>query len=228
MTQDPIIYYISGLGADHRAYMFLQIEHFEKRDIHWVNHFEKDSMGSYAEKLIAQIDLSRPVILVGTSLGGMLAIEISKRIKVEHTFLISTIKNRSEQPAYFNFFRWFPMYEWMPDNVMGNPEFWLKFLFPAGMKSEWKEMFADMFSKWSPSFLRWAMRASLQWDNEQKIENFTHIHGDRDIVFPHIHLSNFHLIKSGTHIMVLSKAREIKSIIEKVLEEKFDLSTKTL
>lgn len=218
MSKDPIIYYISGLGADHRAYQFLQLENFETKNIEWVQHSEKDTMGTYAEKLLPQIDTSRPVILIGTSLGGMLSIEIAKRIDVQHTFLISSIKNRSEQPAYFNFFRWFPMYDWMPDNVMGNPEFWLKFLFPAGMKTEWKEMFADMFSKWSPSFLRWAMKASLLWDNDAKIENYTHIHGDRDIVFPHIHLHNFHLIKGGTHIMVLSKAREIKSIITKVLE----------
>lgn len=222
MNNAPIVYYISGLGADHRAYMFLQVDGFETKNINWVEPADKDSMSDYAQKLIAQIDSSRPVVLIGTSLGGMLAVEISKRIKVEHTFLISTIKNKAEQPAYFNFFKWFPMYEWMPDNVMGNPEFWLKFLFPAGMKSEWKEMFADMFSKWSPRFLRWAMRASLQWNNDIKIENFTHIHGDSDIVFPHIHISNFHLIKSGTHIMVLSKAREIKAIIQEELKTKFN------
>lgn len=212
-SEKPIIYYISGLGADHRAYMFLNFEEYESKHIAWVEHNDKDTLGTYAAKLIAQIDQSRPVILIGTSLGGMLAIEVAKQIKVEHTFLISTIKNKAEQPAYFNFFRWFPMYEWMPNNVMGNPDFWMKFLFPAGMKSDWKEMFADMFSKWSPSFLRWAMRASLHWDNETKISNYTHIHGDHDIVFPSVHIQNFHLIKSGTHIMVLSRAKEIKTII---------------
>ncbi len=222
MNNSPIVYYISGLGADHRAYMFLQMDGYETKNINWVQHADKDSMGDYAQKLIEQIDTSRPVVLIGTSLGGMLSVEIAKRIKVAHVFLISTIKNKAEQPAYFNFFKWFPMYEWMPDNVMGNPEFWLKFLFPAGMKSEWKEMFADMFSKWSPSFLRWAMRASLQWNNDAKIENYTHIHGDSDIVFPHVHLSNYHLIKSGTHIMVLSKAREIKAIIQEELKKKFN------
>lgn len=217
----PIVYFISGLGADHRAYQFITLEGFEFKHIQWVEHSEKDSMGTYAEKLIAQIDTSKPVVLVGTSLGGMLSIEIAKRIKVEHLFLISTIKIKNEQPAYFNFFKLFPMYEWMPNNVMGNPDFWLKFLFPAGLKSEWKDMFADMFGKWTPAFLRWAMRASLQWDNTVKPENYTHIHGDHDIVFPHIHLSNFHLIKDGTHIMVLSKAREIKAIMMEVLTNKF-------
>lgn len=218
-SKDAVIYYISGLGADHRAYMFLQFEEYERKNIEWVQHEEKDTLKTYATKLISQIDTSKPVILIGTSLGGMLAVEIAKQIKVEHTFLISTLKTRAEQPAYFNFFRWFPMYEWMPNNVMGNPDFWLKFLFPAGMKSEWKEMFADMFSKWTPAFLRWAMRASLHWDNDTKIENYTHIHGDSDIVFPHIHIQNFQLIKSGTHIMVLSKAREIKSIIQNIISK---------
>jgi pimeloyl-ACP methyl ester carboxylesterase len=222
MNSSPIIYYISGLGADHRAYMFLQIDGYETKNINWVQHADKDSMSDYAAKLIEQIDTSRPVVLIGTSLGGMLAVEISKRIKVEHIFLISTIKNKSEQPAYFNFFRWFPLYEWMPNKVIANPDFWLKILFPEGMKSEWKVMFKDMFSKWSPSFLRWALRASLQWKNDTKIDNFTHIHGGCDIVFPHAHLSDFHLIKSGTHIMVLTKARELKAIIQAELQMKFN------
>jgi len=217
-TQQPIIYYISGLGADQRAYMFLQIDGYENRGIEWVQHDEKDTLATYATKLIAQIDTTKPVVLIGTSLGGMLATEIAKQIKIQHTFLISTLKTRAEQPAYFSFFRLFPMYDWMPNNVMGNPDFWMRFLFPAGMKSEWKEMFTDMFSKWTPSFLRWAMRASIQWNNDTTIENYTHIHGDNDIVFPHIHIQNFLLIKGGTHIMVLSKAKEIKGIIEKQLE----------
>lgn len=214
---EPVLYYISGLGADQRAYMFLQFDNIECKGIEWVEHSAKDTMASYAKKLIKQIDTSRPVYLIGTSFGGMLAIEIAKQIKVEHTFLISTIKNKFEQPSYFTFFRWFPMFEWMPDSVMNNPDFWLHFLFPAGLKTDWKEMFSDMFSKWSPSFIRWAMRICLNWDNEQKIENYTHIHGDKDIVFPHVHLNNIHLIKGGTHIMVLSKAKEIKGIIEKSL-----------
>ncbi len=216
-AQQPIIYYISGLGADQRAYMFLQIDGYENRGIEWVQHDENDSLATYASKLISQIDTSKPVVLIGTSLGGMLATEIAKQIKVEHTFLISTLKTRAEQPAYFSFFRLFPMYDWMPNNVMGNPDFWMKFLFPAGMKSEWKEMFTDMFSKWTPSFLRWAMKASLHWNNDTTIENYTHIHGDNDIVFPHIHIQNFLLVKGGTHIMVLSKAKEIKGIIESKL-----------
>lgn len=216
-SQKPIIYYISGLGADQRAYMFLQLEEYETRPIEWVQHDDNDTLSTYASKLIAQIDTSKPVVLIGTSLGGMLAIEIAKQIKVQHTFLISTLKTRAEQPAYFSFFRLFPMYDWMPNNVMGNPDFWLKFLFPAGMKSEWKEMFADMFSKWTPQFLRWAMKASLQWNNDTTLENYTHIHGDQDIVFPHVHIKNFMSISGGTHIMVLSKAREIKKIIEEQL-----------
>jgi pimeloyl-ACP methyl ester carboxylesterase len=217
----PIVYFISGLGADHRAYQFISLEGYEYKHIEWAQHSEKDSMGTYAEKLIAQIDITKPVVLVGTSLGGMLSIEIAKRIKVEHLFLISTIKVKNEQPAYFNFFKLFPMYKWMPNNVISNSNFWLKFLFPAGLKSNWKDTFADMFKKWTPAFLRWAMRASLQWDNNERPSHYTHIHGDHDIVFPHIHLRNFHLIKDGTHIMILTKAKEIKTIIMEVLETKY-------
>lgn len=214
---DGVLYFISGLGADHRAYQFIEPNYIAFKHIEWVEHSPNDTLGSYAEKLIAQIDQSKKVYLVGTSLGGMLAIEIAKRIKVEKTILISSLKTSSEQPSYFNFFRWFPMYELIPDAMLGNPNFWLKFLFPIGLKDEWQTMFADMFSKWSPSFIRWAMKAALQWNNKDLIENCSHIHGDQDIVFPSVHLKNFTLIPGGTHVMVLSKAREIRAIMASVL-----------
>ncbi len=220
-AEKPIVYYISGLSADHRIYQFLVIDGYESKAIEWAKHEEYDTMASYASKLIQQIDTTKPVVLIGTSLGGMMSIEIAKQIKVEHTFLISSIKTRFEQPAYFKFFRSFPMYEWLPNSVMGNPDFFMRFLFPAGMKKEWKELFADMFSKWSPAFLRWAMKAALNWNNETKIENYTHFHGDNDLVFPHKHIQNFQLIHGGTHIMVITKAREIKKLIEDTMNKKF-------
>ncbi len=212
--KEGVLYFISGLGADHRAYQFLEPTDISFKHIQWVAHQPNDTLGTYAEKLIAQIDQNQKVYLVGTSLGGMLAVEIAKRITVEHTFIISSVKNKSEQPGYFNFFRFFPMYELIPDSILSSPNFWLKFLFPIGLKDEWKELFSDMFKSWSPSFIRWAMKAALQWDNEQGISNFTHVHGDHDLVFPSIHIKEAQIIKSGTHVMVLSKAREIKRIIE--------------
>ncbi len=38
---------------------------------------------------------------MGMSLGGILAIEISRIKKVESLFLISTVKNKSEVPSIF-------------------------------------------------------------------------------------------------------------------------------
>lgn len=211
--EKPILYFISGLGADHRAYMFLNFEEYECKYIQWVQHEENDTLAEYAKKLLTQFDTSKPVIIIATSLGGMLAVEINKLIEVKHTFLISTIKTKFEQPTYFKIFRTLPAYKYIPDKVLGNPNFWMKFLFPAGLKLEWKNLFFDMFGKWTPSALRWAMHAVLHWNNTEVIKNYTHIHGDRDIVFPVNQIKNYTLIKNGTHIMVMSRAREIRSMI---------------
>lgn len=211
--EKPVLYFISGLGADDRAYMFLNFEEYECKYIQWVQHDDNDTLADYAKKLLDQFDTAKPVVIIATSLGGMIATEINKLIKVEHTFLISSIKTIAEQPTYFKFFRTLPAYKYIPDKVLGNPNFWMKLLFPAGVKPEWKKLFYDMFSKWSPSFLRWAMHAVLHWKNTEPINNYTHIHGDRDIVFPIRFINDYKLIKNGTHVMVLSRAREIRTII---------------
>jgi pimeloyl-ACP methyl ester carboxylesterase len=68
-------------------------------------------------------------------------------------------------------------------------------------------------------YLLWATRHMLYW-KETKIETpIIHIHGSKDQIFPVHHLSDFIEIKDGSHAMILTKARTISKIINKILQE---------
>ncbi|HEY5039439.1 MAG TPA: hypothetical protein VIJ93_10240, partial [bacterium] len=76
------LYFISGLGADKRVFQKLIIpESFIIHYVEWIPVFPEESLSQYCEKLISQINRAEPFILIGLSFGGVIAIEMSKRIK---------------------------------------------------------------------------------------------------------------------------------------------------
>ncbi|MBU2045171.1 MAG: hypothetical protein KJ712_00395 [Bacteroidetes bacterium] len=100
------IYCIPGLGTDERLFSKLKLKNAEIEFITWVKPDKKDDITSYAEKLIPQIDLSLPFALLGVSLGGILAVELSSKINPQKVFVISSLKSSKEFPFYIRFFKW--------------------------------------------------------------------------------------------------------------------------
>lgn len=85
------IYLISGLGADERMFQRLNFYNFEPVYLQWISPKKNESISDYAARLKSQITEEKPII-IGLSLGGMMAVEISKQIKTEKVVLISSIK----------------------------------------------------------------------------------------------------------------------------------------
>ena len=102
MTQKPIIYCIPGLGLDHRLFEKLSISGVELKYIDYIEPLSDEPIAGYAKRLSEKIEDTTFSIL-GMSLGGILAVEISRIKKVESLFLISTVKNKSEVPNIFKY-----------------------------------------------------------------------------------------------------------------------------
>ncbi|WP_052598384.1 alpha/beta hydrolase [Aureispira sp. CCB-QB1] len=75
------VYCISGLGADKRVFAALKLPEIELVHIAWLSPSIDDTMGSYAKKLLPQIDTSTSVTILGLSFGGMLAVELGHWIE---------------------------------------------------------------------------------------------------------------------------------------------------
>ena len=91
------LYFISGLGADKRVFQKLEIpEPFIIHHVEWVPVQPEDSLSQYCSRLIEQLNLNEPFILVGLSFGGIVAMELSKKIKPAQTVLISSIASPQE------------------------------------------------------------------------------------------------------------------------------------
>ncbi|MBL3657687.1 hypothetical protein [Fulvivirga sediminis] len=91
------IYAISGLGADERAFYKLQLQ-YPIVHLPWKTPLLGDSLRTYAQRFVNDIDDSKPFALLGLSFGGMVVVEIGKILKPEKTIIISSAPTKNELP----------------------------------------------------------------------------------------------------------------------------------
>jgi surfactin synthase thioesterase subunit len=88
------VYFIPGLGADYRLYNNINLPGVESIYISWPEPNDCTTLKEYTELLLPMIDTSKPFVIWGTSMGGMVAIELCKHVKPQKLILISTVKTR--------------------------------------------------------------------------------------------------------------------------------------
>lgn len=212
------IFLIPGLGADTRVYNKIDLNDHEVVCINWIEPHKTDTLSTYAQRLIYHYNITPKSIVIGNSLGGMIAIEIAKIILLNKTILISSIKTVGEAPWYFRLFRSVPFYRLISGKTFTRMGKLLKPVFGhLNPEDEW--LFIDMVKNSSPKFIKWAMDAVLGWDNKIVPLNVYHITGDKDMVLPHQPKNDVTIIQGGTHLMILSKAKEVNKQLNKILKK---------
>jgi pimeloyl-ACP methyl ester carboxylesterase len=114
------IFLIAGLGADTRLYNNIELNDHDVIPVDWIEPNEHDTLSTYAQKLIHQYNISNNSIVIGNSLGGMIAVEIAKLIPLNKVILISSIKTVNEAPWYFGLFKSLPVYKILPSKLLSN------------------------------------------------------------------------------------------------------------
>ncbi len=213
------VFLIAGMGADTRIYNRIDIpEKYDVVPVDWIEPNESDTLSTYSQKIIHQYDINQNDIVIGNSLGGMLAIEIAKIVRLKKTILISSIKTIDEAPMYFKVFRAVPVYRLFTDRMLNGIKYFIKPIFGAKDKDGlW--LFRDMYEKTSRKFLRWSMGATIHWDNETIPGNVYHITGDKDMVFNYKRIKGAEIIKGGTHLMIFDKAKEVNKWLKPLLKK---------
>ena len=213
------IYLISGLGADTRLYNNIDLHEHEVVPVDWIEPHVTDTLATYAQKIIFQYNIQSVSVIIGTSLGGMIAIEIAKQVPINKVILISSIKTIIEAPWYFKVFQRAPVYRLLPGSFYRELGFMVKPIFGKFNEHDaW--LFKDMLKKSSPVFIKWAMGAVLKWDNQTIPPKVYHLIGDKDRVFNYKRIKDATVIKGGTHIMIFDRAKEINKLLKSILKKK--------
>jgi pimeloyl-ACP methyl ester carboxylesterase len=209
------VYFISGLGADKRAFSFLDLSFCEPVFIEWIKPQEKESLKDYALRLKNQITDPHPTI-IGVSFGGMLATEIAKSDPSVKAIIIASNKTKNEFPKIFLAGKYIPAYKWVPPSLLKKATLIRnKFFGPKGEKQ--KQIFREILNDADTDFSKWAIYSILHWDNAEIPANLTHIHGTSDRLLPYRLVKADFTIKGGSHLMVMNQHDDISALLKKLI-----------
>ena len=209
-------YFISGMAADDRVFKYIHLpESYEMVHLHWFAPLKNESLAAYAYRMSEKIDVSEPFVLIGLSMGGMIAAEISRIKKPLQTILISTIPSGRELPIYF---KWAG--KWNLPSIVPVPLVKAaakgKRLFTKERSAD-KMMLKQIIDESDDQFIKWAMTAISRWESQDPPENYIHIHGDQDPVLPIRYTRPTHIIKGAGHLLVMTHGRQVSRILTEVL-----------
>jgi pimeloyl-ACP methyl ester carboxylesterase len=211
------VYFISGLGADERAFRSLDLRDIEPVYLNWISPLPGESIVGYAKRMAQRIEEPDPII-IGLSFGGMVAVEIAKQIPVKKLILVSSAKGENELPPFFRIGRFLPLHKLIPAHISKTAA--AGFFKLAGHRNkEQQDTLIAMFNSSPKGFVKWATNAVVHWKNKETPGNLVHIHGNTDWLLPYRYVKADLTINQGSHIMISNQAKEIDIILHKLLFE---------
>jgi pimeloyl-ACP methyl ester carboxylesterase len=214
------VYLLPGQAADGRSFQFLELDPaYEIEVLEHLTPERGERMPSYARRIAADIDTTRPFSLVGVSLGGMTAVEMSKFLNPTQIILIASLKGQQEMAPRYKFLRAVPLYRIFSGSF---------YLWAVNIVRPWFEHDSDgvddisraMLKDMDPHYFKRAIHCIVTWKNEEVPENLLHIHGDQDNTLPYQYIGEAICLEGGTHMMVMTRAAEISEIINQTLAKR--------
>lgn len=213
------IVYISGIGADRRA--------FSKLDSHlggeavfadWIPlESNEEHFTGYCERLISKYGINSYDILIGLSFGGLIAQQIAKKLGNKTVFLISSFRNKSDLRPLMYFGLKTGLYKLLPPIRIPIISEMIAFVLNSKNR-ESKKVITQMMLDTDFHFMNWCIRQIAVIDLKPEYsENFINLNGDNDkLVKEWIGHSGL-TVSGGSHFMVNDKAKEIASKISSML-----------
>lgn len=215
MTDVPLILF-SGMGADERVFAPQKAAFPHLIVPRWLPPTHRESLSSYAARLVRVIDPGRPFFIGGASFGGMVAVEAARHLPhVLGCFLIGSVCSPHELPARVRCMR--PAarvahrlpFGWMPPVARRVVPVLDRWSSPAACGM------ARQVADSDPAFLRWACGAVLTWEpgDVEPACPVHHIHGDRDPILPCRLTRPDVVVPRGGHVLTLSHPEEVNQFI---------------
>ena len=195
----------------------MELPGVDLRPLPWLTPARFESIGAYAGRMREGIRGERPV-LMGVSFGGMMAIEIAKKIPGARVILVSSIRDHHQLPLWIRwggriYPRWFNPRIRSPRRMMGFIE--NHFIGVESVEDSW--LVSEFQNKVDRRFLHWSIHTIAQWRNEWTPPSLHHIHGGRDRMFPLRKVQPTHIVADGGHLMVFNRAEEMSRILRPLI-----------
>ena len=213
------IFFISGLGADKRAFKQLCVS--EKHNIvyvDWILPYKNETINSYAKRISILIDTTKPFILIGYSFGGMLALEMLDFIKPQKTILLSSVSRRKELPFYYRLVGKLCLNKLIPEKLVTRPNFIIHWFFGIEGETD-KTLLNEILISTDAQFSVWAINELVNWNRMTSNSNIIRIHGQKDRLLPIINFKPNYLLSNAGHFMAVNRAKEVSVILNSEIDD---------
>ncbi len=219
MEQKHLNYYlIPGMGADHRLYAHCELKHGTIHYLDWIPAQKSRSLQEYAALMANEIRTDNNII-IGSSMGGMVTVELARQIKPMAAVLISAPVGRHEFPRVLKVFDMLKIHRAItPNQIMKISK--LADLFMGFKNDEQRALFYEMLKGNGPDFLHFSVNAVLGWKNKEAPDcPFIQILGTQDRLFKKEKIKEAICIEGSGHFTAYEKAQEVSEIINNYIEK---------
>ncbi len=212
------IYLLPGQGSDERIFEKLNFpSHYETVNIVYDTPHKGENLASYAKRIAEQIEEDDGFILLGVSMGGMIASEIAELKSPEQIIIISSAKNANELPGRYTFQKSVPIYKLVGPKLSKTGAQLLQPIVEPD-RNQAKDTFKSMLADKDPIYLKRTIAMIINWDLTTINESIVHIHGDNDHTLPLKNINADIIVEDGSHMMTLTRANEMSAILVDVLK----------
>ena len=211
------VYFMPGLAASPAIFerIALPEETFEMFFLEWQIPLDNESLTDYAQRIAEKVTHPNPV-LIGVSFGGILVQEMAQFLHPRKVIIISSVRSNVEFPRRMKVTKMLRAYKLIPTDVIHKIER-LARLSRSEMVRQRMKLYEKFLSVRDDRYFHWAIRNVILWNRTEIDPEVIHIHGDADEVFPMKYIKNCHVIKGGTHIMILNKFRWLNEHLPKII-----------
>ena len=209
------LYGISGLGADKRVFEYLTLD-CEFIPIEWIEPLKNETIENYSARFSQLINKGEDFGILGVSFGGLIAVEISKKLNPKLTVLISSAETKRELRTAYRILGKTKLLKFIPEFLFDPPRIIASWAF--GTKK--KELLNQILDNTDLKFTKWAVNELVNWQNNEKVLNpVLKIGGTNDKLIPQHKNAGQQLIDRGEHFMIVDKADEISRIINEEINK---------
>ena len=214
MKRPPVHYLLPGLGADRRIFARLQLDDRPVHYLDWPGMPVGSRLKDFAMLLAGRIDATEPHVLVGMSMGGMVAQELAAITRPRRTVIISSWKGPHEMPPAIRLLRGTHPERLLTKRSLAGLMPMVRWQMGADTVGE-QALLDDLVKAHTIAQLKVQINACLAWEGPARpLDRLLHIHGDRDRLMPIGCIKDPVVIRGGGHFMVYNMAAAVRKAME--------------